>query len=91
MDFHLSNRTCILYVSEADLVAGDEFKRRLVRFRNVSTTEREKEKLSIDICLFHASENILLLFLNSSGIELKLSTVAETSVLPRICFQAAHT
>ncbi|NXV46790.1 FAP24 protein, partial [Uria aalge] len=34
VDFHLSNRTCILYISEADLVAGDEFKRRLVRFRN---------------------------------------------------------
>ncbi|NXJ73196.1 FAP24 protein, partial [Trogon melanurus] len=37
VDFHLSNRTCILYVSEADLVAGDEFKRRLVRFRNTSS------------------------------------------------------
>ncbi|NXW15948.1 FAP24 protein, partial [Circaetus pectoralis] len=37
VDFHLSNRTCILYISEADLVAGDEFKRRLVRFRNVSS------------------------------------------------------
>ncbi|KFQ17199.1 Fanconi anemia-associated protein of 24 kDa, partial [Merops nubicus] len=37
VDFHLSNRTCILYVSEADMVAGDEFKRRLVRFRNVSS------------------------------------------------------
>ncbi|KFV48899.1 Fanconi anemia-associated protein of 24 kDa, partial [Gavia stellata] len=37
VDFHLSNRTCILYISEADLVAGDEFKRRLVRFRNAST------------------------------------------------------
>ncbi|NXO54518.1 FAP24 protein, partial [Aramus guarauna] len=37
VDFHLSNRTCILYVSEADLVAGDEFKRRLVRFRNASS------------------------------------------------------
>ncbi|NXK96557.1 FAP24 protein, partial [Formicarius rufipectus] len=36
VDFHLSNRTCILYISEADLVAGDEFKRRLVRFRHAS-------------------------------------------------------
>ncbi|NXB11038.1 FAP24 protein, partial [Cnemophilus loriae] len=36
VDFHLSNRTCILLISEADLVAGDEFKRRLVRFRNAS-------------------------------------------------------
>ncbi|NXH20381.1 FAP24 protein, partial [Bucco capensis] len=37
VDFHLSNRTCVLYLSEADLVAGDEFKRRLVRFRNASS------------------------------------------------------
>ncbi|NXU62545.1 FAP24 protein, partial [Horornis vulcanius] len=37
VDFHLSNRTCILLISEADLVAGDEYKRRLVRFRNASS------------------------------------------------------
>uniref|UniRef100_A0A8C3Y389 FA core complex associated protein 24 n=2 Tax=Catharus ustulatus TaxID=91951 RepID=A0A8C3Y389_CATUS len=37
VDFHLSNRTCILLISEADLVAGDEFKRRLVKFRNASS------------------------------------------------------
>ncbi|XP_039931031.1 Fanconi anemia core complex-associated protein 24 [Hirundo rustica] len=37
VDFHLPNRTCILLISEADLVAGDEFKRRLVRFRNASS------------------------------------------------------
>ncbi|XP_030313842.1 Fanconi anemia core complex-associated protein 24 [Calypte anna] len=37
VDFHISSRTCILYISEADLVAGDEFKRRLVRFRNASS------------------------------------------------------
>ncbi|NP_001264524.1 Fanconi anemia core complex-associated protein 24 isoform X1 [Gallus gallus] len=37
VDFHLSNRICVLYISEADLVAGDEFKRRVVRFRNASS------------------------------------------------------
>ncbi|XP_015495297.1 Fanconi anemia core complex-associated protein 24 [Parus major] len=37
VDFHLPNRTCILLISEADLVAGDEFKRRLVKFRNTSS------------------------------------------------------
>uniref|UniRef100_A0A8C6YAB1 FA core complex associated protein 24 n=1 Tax=Naja naja TaxID=35670 RepID=A0A8C6YAB1_NAJNA len=34
VDFHLSNRCCILYISEADLVTGSGFKRRLVCFRN---------------------------------------------------------
>uniref|UniRef100_A0A8C3B9E7 FA core complex associated protein 24 n=1 Tax=Cairina moschata TaxID=8855 RepID=A0A8C3B9E7_CAIMO len=37
VDFHLSNKICILYISEADLVAGDDFKRRLVRFRNANS------------------------------------------------------
>ncbi|CAM2101048.1 unnamed protein product [Caretta caretta] len=37
VDFHLSNGSCILYISEADLVAGNGFKRRLVRFRNASS------------------------------------------------------
>ncbi|MEE6500524.1 hypothetical protein FKM82_003814 [Ascaphus truei] len=33
VDFHLSNRTCVLYISESDMVSGNAFKRRLVRFR----------------------------------------------------------
>ncbi|NXP84616.1 FAP24 protein, partial [Passerina amoena] len=37
VDFHLPNRTCILLISEADLVAGDGFKRRSVKFRNASS------------------------------------------------------
>uniref|UniRef100_A0A8C5UCQ3 FA core complex associated protein 24 n=1 Tax=Malurus cyaneus samueli TaxID=2593467 RepID=A0A8C5UCQ3_9PASS len=37
VDFHLSNRACILFISEADLVAGNEFKRRLVKLRNASS------------------------------------------------------
>ncbi|XP_060693891.1 Fanconi anemia core complex-associated protein 24-like isoform X2 [Hemiscyllium ocellatum] len=37
VDFHISKRLCVLYVSEADLVAGSAYKRKLVRFRNAST------------------------------------------------------
>ncbi|XP_012502483.1 PREDICTED: Fanconi anemia-associated protein of 24 kDa [Propithecus coquereli] len=33
-DFYLSNRSCILYVTEADLVAGNGYRKRLVRVRN---------------------------------------------------------
>ncbi|KAG9474886.1 Fanconi anemia core complex-associated protein 24 [Eleutherodactylus coqui] len=36
VDFHLPQRACILYISETDLVSGNEFKRRLVRFRKAS-------------------------------------------------------
>ncbi|KAL7867839.1 hypothetical protein SRHO_G00092230 [Serrasalmus rhombeus] len=34
VDLHLSNRSCVLYVSESDLVAGNDYKRKIVRFRN---------------------------------------------------------
>ncbi|XP_047392448.1 Fanconi anemia core complex-associated protein 24-like [Sciurus carolinensis] len=33
-DFYLSSRSCILYVTEADLVAGNGYRKRLVRVRN---------------------------------------------------------
>lgn len=35
-DFHLPNKTCVLYLSERDVIAGNGYKRKLVRFRNVS-------------------------------------------------------
>ncbi|XP_072136120.1 Fanconi anemia core complex-associated protein 24-like isoform X1 [Mobula birostris] len=50
VDFHLSKRLCVLYISEADLVAGNGYKRKLVRFRNASTLNGvvlvEKTRLS---------------------------------------------
>ncbi|KAF7244592.1 Fanconi anemia core complex-associated protein 24 [Varanus komodoensis] len=50
VDFHLSNRVCVLYISEADLVAGNGFRRRLVRFRNACNLQGivivEKTQLS---------------------------------------------
>ncbi|XP_037306332.2 Fanconi anemia core complex-associated protein 24 isoform X1 [Pungitius pungitius] len=36
-DFHLPNKSCVLYVSECDLVAGNGYKRKLVRYRNTSS------------------------------------------------------
>ncbi|XP_062858803.1 Fanconi anemia core complex-associated protein 24 [Trichomycterus rosablanca] len=37
VDLHLSNKTCVLYVSESDLVAGNDYKRKIVRFRNANS------------------------------------------------------
>ncbi|XP_071316623.1 Fanconi anemia core complex-associated protein 24 isoform X4 [Trachinotus anak] len=37
-DFHLANKTCILYVSECDIIAGNGYKRKLVRYRNASSS-----------------------------------------------------
>lgn len=38
-DFHLPNKICILYVSECDIIAENSYKRKLVRYRNVSLTQ----------------------------------------------------
>uniref|UniRef100_A0A8C5MGW4 FA core complex associated protein 24 n=1 Tax=Leptobrachium leishanense TaxID=445787 RepID=A0A8C5MGW4_9ANUR len=50
VDFHIANRTCILYISEADIVAGNAFKRRLVQFRKACNLKGivivEKTRLS---------------------------------------------
>ncbi|XP_040894053.1 Fanconi anemia core complex-associated protein 24 [Toxotes jaculatrix] len=37
-DFHLPNKSCILYVSECDVIAGSSYKRKLVRYRNASSS-----------------------------------------------------
>ncbi|XP_060933331.1 Fanconi anemia core complex-associated protein 24 [Limanda limanda] len=40
-DFHLPNRSCVLYVSEGDVVSGSSYKRKLVRYRNASSRLQE--------------------------------------------------
>ncbi|XP_051548377.1 Fanconi anemia core complex-associated protein 24-like isoform X1 [Myxocyprinus asiaticus] len=37
VDFCLSNKTCVLYVSESDQVAGNSYRRKIVRFRNANS------------------------------------------------------
>ncbi|KAK9516142.1 hypothetical protein VZT92_024095 [Zoarces viviparus] len=37
-DFQLPNKSCILYVSECDVIAGNGYKRKLVRYRNSSSS-----------------------------------------------------
>ncbi|KAG7259076.1 hypothetical protein CRUP_016708, partial [Coryphaenoides rupestris] len=38
VDFFLPNRTCVLYISECDIIAGNGYKRKLVRFRNANSS-----------------------------------------------------
>ncbi|KAM3609572.1 uncharacterized protein V6R79_017226 [Siganus canaliculatus] len=40
-DFHLPNKSCILYVSECDVIAGSSYRRRLVRYRNSGSSFQE--------------------------------------------------
>lgn len=35
-DFHLPNKSCVLYLSECDVIAGNGYKRKVVCSRNVS-------------------------------------------------------
>ncbi|XP_029908933.1 Fanconi anemia core complex-associated protein 24 [Myripristis murdjan] len=41
VDFHLPNKSCILYVSECDVIAGTSYKRKLVRYRNANSSLQE--------------------------------------------------
>lgn len=43
-DFHLPNKSSILYVSECDIIAGNSYKRKLVRYRNVSLINETRDK-----------------------------------------------
>ncbi|XP_032403363.1 Fanconi anemia core complex-associated protein 24 [Xiphophorus hellerii] len=40
-DFHLPSKTRLLYVSECDIIAGNSYKRKLVRYRNASSSFQE--------------------------------------------------
>ncbi|XP_028286504.1 Fanconi anemia core complex-associated protein 24 [Parambassis ranga] len=40
-DFNLPNKSSILYVSECDIIAGNSYKRKLVRYRNASSSFQE--------------------------------------------------
>ncbi|KAM8751563.1 Fanconi anemia core complex-associated protein 24 [Acanthopagrus latus] len=40
-DFHLPNKSCVLYVSECDIIAASSYKRKLVRYRNSSSSFQE--------------------------------------------------
>ncbi|KAM4553123.1 Fanconi anemia core complex-associated protein 24 [Fundulus diaphanus] len=40
-DYHLPNKMCILYVFECDIIAGNGYKRKLVRYRNASSSFQE--------------------------------------------------
>ncbi|XP_029992672.1 Fanconi anemia core complex-associated protein 24 [Sphaeramia orbicularis] len=40
-DFHLPNKSCILYISECDIIAGNSYKRKLVRYRNAGSSFQE--------------------------------------------------
>lgn len=35
-DLHLPNKSYVLYLSEVDVIAGNGYKRKVVRYRNVS-------------------------------------------------------
>ncbi|XP_030437721.1 Fanconi anemia core complex-associated protein 24 isoform X1 [Gopherus evgoodei] len=87
VDFHLSNRSCILYISEADLVAGNGFKRRLVRFRNASSLHGIVivEKTQISDQYFPAVQKFIVLELGMT-----LLPVANQGEASQLIIQLVH-
>lgn len=52
-DFHLPNKSSVLYVSECDIIAGNSYKRKLVRYRNVSLINETRDKavlITVSLC-----------------------------------------
>ncbi|KAM9121860.1 Fanconi anemia core complex-associated protein 24 isoform 2-T2 [Pangshura tecta] len=87
VDFHLSNRSCILYISESDLVAGNGFKRRLVRFRNASNLHGIVivEKTQISDQYFPAVQKFIVLELGMT-----LLPVANQGEASQLIIQLVH-
>ncbi|KAM5126205.1 Fanconi anemia core complex-associated protein 24 [Mantella aurantiaca] len=83
VDFHLSNRACVLYISEADLVSGNAFKRRLVRFRKASNLKgvviAERTRLSEQY--FPPVQNFVVLELGMSLIPVANQSEAAQLIL----------
>ncbi|XP_062997502.1 Fanconi anemia core complex-associated protein 24 [Elgaria multicarinata webbii] len=87
VDFHLSNRSCVLYISEADLVAGNGFRRRLVRFRNACTLQGIVivEKTQISDQYFPAVQKFVVLELGMT-----LLPVANQGEAAQLIIQLVH-
>ncbi|KAG8510026.1 Fanconi anemia core complex-associated protein 24 [Galemys pyrenaicus] len=81
VDFYLSSRSCILYVTEADLVAGNGYRKRLVRVRNSSTLQGivVVEKTQMSEQYFPAIQKFTVLDLGM--VLLPVATQAEASCL----------
>ncbi|CAM4735362.1 hypothetical protein PO909_021226 [Leuciscus waleckii] len=82
VDFCLGDKTCVLYVSESDLVAGNSYRRKIVRFRNANSGLQgvvivEKTRLSEQY--FSELQKFVVLELGLTL--LPVSTVAEAAQL----------
>lgn len=82
VDFCLSNKTCVLYVSESDLVAGNSYRRKIVRFRNANSGLQAVvivEKTRVSEQYFSALQKFVVLELGLTL--LPVSTSAEAAQL----------
>ncbi|XP_038150731.1 Fanconi anemia core complex-associated protein 24 [Cyprinodon tularosa] len=68
-DFLLPNKVCLLYVSEGDMVAGNGFRRKLVRYRNASSSFQQlvlAERTRLSEQYFSALQKFVVLDLGLS-------------------------
>ncbi|KAM3870211.1 Fanconi anemia core complex-associated protein 24 [Diretmus argenteus] len=64
VDFRLHNKSCILYVSECDIIAGNNYRRKLVRYRNAHSSFQELvlvEKTRLSEQYFSALQRFVVL------------------------------
>ncbi|XP_042294071.1 Fanconi anemia core complex-associated protein 24 [Sceloporus undulatus] len=89
VDFHLSNRSCVLYISEADLVAGNGFKRRLACFRNAFNLQGIVivEKTPISDQYFPAVQKFVVLELGMTLLPVANQGEAAQLIIQLLCEQ----
>ncbi|KYO32595.1 Fanconi anemia core complex-associated protein 24 isoform X1 [Alligator mississippiensis] len=87
VDFHLPHGTCVLYVSEADVVAGNGFRRRLAQFRSASNLNGivMVERTTTSDQYFPAMQNFVVLELGMT-----LLPVANQEEASQLIIQLVH-
>ncbi|XP_077371962.1 Fanconi anemia core complex-associated protein 24 isoform X2 [Festucalex cinctus] len=88
-DFLLPNKSCILYLSECDVIAGTSYKRKLVRYRNACSSFQELvlvEKTRLVEQYFWAVQKFVVLELG-----LTLLPVGGQTEASQLLLQMVHT
>ncbi|XP_078066625.1 uncharacterized protein KIAA0513 homolog isoform X2 [Mustelus asterias] len=83
VDFHISKHLCVLYISEADLVVGNKYKRKLVQFRKASTLNGiiVLEKTQLSEQYFPAVQRFVVLELGMTLLPIASQTEASNLII----------
>ncbi|XP_071391047.1 Fanconi anemia core complex-associated protein 24 [Centroberyx affinis] len=88
VDLHLPNKSCVLYVSEGDVIAGNSYRRKLVRYRNAGSSLQQLvvvEKTRLSAQYFSSVQRLVVLDLG-----LTLLPVGGQSEAAQLIAQIVH-